>query len=42
MAPNVGGQKHLVRDTKASGVAKRRVVKGQTVRVTCEVGLTDN
>ena len=29
---NVGGQRHLVRDTKDSGVAKRRMVTGQKVR----------
>jgi len=32
MFPSEEGQKHLVRDTKVSGVAKRRVVTGQRVR----------
>ena len=30
--PNKGGQKHLVRDIKVSGVANRRMVTGQRVR----------
>ena len=29
---NEGGQKHLIRDKKVSGVAKRRMVTGQRVR----------
>ena len=29
---NEGGHKHLVRDTKGSGIAKRRMVTGQRVR----------
>jgi len=32
MFPNEGGQKHLVRNTKVSAVAKRRTVTGQRVR----------
>jgi len=32
MFPNEGGQKHLVRDTRVSLIAKRRMVTGQRVR----------
>jgi hypothetical protein len=32
MFQNEGGQKHLVRNTKGRGLAKRRTVTGQRVR----------
>ena len=32
MFPNGRGQKYLVRNTEASGVARRRIVTGQRVR----------
>jgi len=32
MFPNEGGEKHLVRDTKVSGIVKRRMVTGERVR----------
>ena len=35
MVPNEGGPRHLVRDTKVSWIAKRRMVTGQRVRKSC-------